>query len=811
MFKFSFLAGCLLLSASLFAQNKLCFKPKHAETGESLNQLIIELKNADGKSTFSSSAINNSYCFENLKSGTYSAFIYQFQEVKDLGTFVINSDTSIELQLKINSLSLNEVVVTPLKTESLASFQLNPIKRAEIYIGQELPVLLQNAPSVNAYSDNGSGMGYSSMRLRGFDQSRINLSINGVPVNDPENLGFFSNNFADILSSAQDVSVMPGVGIGNNGTSSLGGAISIATISPSDTAAMNFEGNYGFSERYSNFFNNNSANNPFFSQRNSLSFHTGNINNFKFYGRLSYASTDGFRDRSNSELSSYTFSLHYKYKKHQFQLNAWGGVQQNQLSYLGLSPADFEANPRINYLAANEKDKFRQFFYQLNHSWVINPNLVINNSVYFVKGNAPYFLVNFYGTSYSYLNLPDPVIGSDTITSSDALVNYQLNQNLLGFFSNVKYIKGKTVLSAGIHANRFISDHFMDVEQLSIWPSGFIAPHRVYFNTGYKNEISAFAKVERNWSGGRTQTFAELQLRNAQFKYRDQNPLMNGLVEDMNWFFINPKIGANIILNSKSKVSASIARAYREPTRFDYFLDDLAYGPINQSNIKPESITDFELGYKFQSKKLLIQANVFYLYLNNLIANTGQLNQFGASFTQNTGTGERYGIETQINYQIIKGLNLYHTGSIMKSIIHRYEQFYNINDSTNIPVVYENTDAALTPNIILNQGIKYQIGKFMFDFSHRFVSSQYLDNTENENLKLKSFHIFNFSTFYQVNQKLNLSLRLLNIGDKIYAPSGSVFGNAASLANDGTVIPARQAYWFVGTPFMVNFGLRINL
>lgn len=811
MFKFSFLAGCLMLSANLFAQNKLCLKPVHAESGEVLNQVIIELKNSDGKSFFSSNPSNQFYCFENLTSGSYRAYVYQFKEIKEFGPFMINADTSIELKVNVNALSLNEIVVTPLKSESLGAYQLNPMKRAEIYIGQEIPILLQNAPSVNAYSDNGTGMGYSSMRLRGFDQSRINLSINGVPVNDPENLGFFSNNFADILSSAQEVSVMPGVGIGTNGTSSLGGAISIVTMSPSDTAAVTFEGNYGFSERYSNFFNKSDNNNPFFSQRNSLSFHTGNINNFKFYGRLSYGATDGFRERSNSELSSYTFSLHYQYKKHQFQLNAWGGVQQNQLSYLGLSPTDFANNPRTNYLAANEKDKFRQFFYQFNHSWTIKPNLLLNNSVYFVKGNAPYFLVNFYGTSYSYLNLPDPVIGSDTLSSSDALVNYQLNQNLLGFFSNLKYNKGNSTYTFGLHANRFISDHFMDVEQLSVWPSGFIAPHRVYFNTGYKNEISTFFKAEKNWSGGRVQTFAELQLRNAQFKYRDQNPAINGLVEDMNWFFANPKIGFNLIINTQSRISASIARAHREPTRFDYLLDDLAYGPISQSSINPESINDFELGYKFQNKKLLIQANIFYLYLNNLIANTGQLNQFGASFTQNTGTGERYGIETQINFQVVKGLNLYHTGSIMKSIIHRYEQFYNINDSTNIPVVYENTDAALTPNIILNQGIKYQCGKFIFDLSHRFVSSQYLDNTENPDLKLKSFHLFNLSTFYQLNQKINLSLRLLNIGDQIYAPSGSVFGNAASIATDGSIRPARQAYWFVGTPFMVNFGLRISL
>lgn len=653
----------------------------------------------------------------------------------------------------------------------------------KLYYGADIPTLLSVTPSINMYSDNGTGIGYSFFRLRGMDQTRINTTVNGIPVNDPENQGVFFNNFADLSSSIDQIQIQRGIGTSTNGTSAFGGSVSITTKHLSETPDASVHLGIG----------------SFGSRRFTAEIQTGLIEkHWLFYGRIGQVKTDGYRQNSGSESKSYQFSLGYIKNKSLLKFNFFGGNSKSVLSYVGIDKTTFQNNPKTNNFSNGESDAFEQYFNQVQYSYQLKKGQTLSASIYFVKGGAPkfqYLAEGWYDfNSLNMLQTPYALNGnSDTLYPGNVMTSYRLNQNYLGGFVNYQIQKGKLNFVSGLHANSFSSDHFMEVNSANTIPVGIAQNHQVYFNTGFKKELSAFTKF--NYAiNSNTSLFADLQIRTTSFKYKSKEMQFrpnDGKVEDMSWTFLNPKIGSRFIVSKTISAHAMAGYSQREPTRFDYFQDDFAVRDVKQNEIKPEQVVDIEMGTEFNGK-IKGKLNLFAMEFQNQIVSTGALNNFGYSVTGNVGKSFRRGIELDLNGKITSHISYWISSSISKNEITKLNQTYE-NTDQNIAqnISYENTSLALSPNQIHNLGLESNFlkGHLLLAGSIRYVSMQYLDNTQNKDLSIPSFQTLDFQIGFdpkEFNKKgiPRISLRINNILDAKYAPSGSI-GGYNSIDNNG--------------------------
>jgi iron complex outermembrane receptor protein len=708
-----------------------------------------------------------------------------------------------------------EVVVSAFKANAktpVTQTNLSQKTIEEQYTGQDIPMLISGTPSINSYSESGTGMGYTYFRIRGMDQTRINFTINGVPINDPQNQGFFTNNFADLASSAQQIQIQRGVGTSNNGVAAFGGSVAVTSKSLTEKPEFTFHTGFG----------------SFGSTRNTLEYQTGKLANGKiaFYGRLSDLASDGYRQHSATHNQTYFVSGALFGKKSLLKINAWGGISQSELAYLGIDENTLENNRTFNPLTTAERDEYRQNFYQLQYSYHFTNKLNLSASAYYVKGRAPYFDVRFASYPFSLMNMPDSIItNSDTTTSADFINRYRLDQEFIGGFLTLNYTTKKLRISGGIHANRFESDHFMQAAWASALPEGINPEHQVYFNTGVKQEMSAFVKTSYNVND-KLSLFADVLVRRATWTYTPQAQeflFTQYNVEDMAWLFVNPKVGARYATSKTSSIYVMAGATGREPTRFDYLRDDLALRDVKQDEIDPEQVYDIELGTNINTKDLWLNANLYYMLFESQIANTGFVNQFGAAITQNVGSGYRAGIELEGQWNITPRIALTHASSFSDNRIDNLTQFYSVTNEQDsslgtLGTTYTNVQPALTPSIIINQGVKYKPTNYLtFIVNGRYVGKQYIDNTETESLSLPAFTVLDAGFHLDLQQwtgagEQTLSVRVNNITNTLYSPWGAIgaFVNTQSQDAQGNRTVTTPAAFFPAatTNFFVTLRMK---
>jgi iron complex outermembrane receptor protein len=691
-------------------------------------------------------------------------------------------DADTTREAKFQEVVLSGIRAT--KQTPVTRFEISSKELKQLYYGADLPMVLQQAPAIHAYSDNGTGIGYSFFRMRGIDQSRINLTVNGVPINDPENQGTFFNNFADLASSAESIQIQRGVGTSTNGAAAFGGSINILSRNLSLTPSAEVNLGYG----------------SFNSRRLTTEVQTGRIaDKYAMYIRLSNLATDGFRERSGSDITTYFFSAARFGEKSLLKLNVWGGDASSTLAYMGVDEATLTQNRKANPLTQNERDQFQQHFAQLQYQYTFNKVSGINASAYYVRGRAPFFQVSFPADPiffpYAFYNMPNPIIGNDTITQTNAMVAYRLNQYFAGGFANYYYRTRKLTFDAGFHLNSFSSDHFMEVQRMDVFPAGFEPGHIAYFNTGYKQEVSAFAKMSYNFSQ-RLMVYADMQLRHVRFQYAPRTmefaaPPFSS--EDMRWTFINPKLGAQLEINSTVSVYAMAGITGREPTRFDYFQDDYATRDVKQSDINPEQVRDIEAGIRITKNSLQLNANVYHMYFQNAIINTGELNAFGYPITTNVPVSTRSGIELDANWRVTKYLSLIHTSNFSHNVISEITQFYSDTNFASVGVVYRNVAPALTPSVIANQGVRLIPTDWLVaDVNVRYVSQQFVDNSANAHAAIAPYTVadarlaVNFKKW--IKQDVGLSFQINNLLNNVYNAWGNVglFSNVLDYRPDGS-------------------------
>ncbi len=632
-----------------------------------------------------------------------------------------------------------EVIIRGVRADELTPVSQKTLSKNQIeqtYYGQEMPVLLTQTPSVNYYSDAGNSFGYSYMRLRGIDQTRINFTLNGLPLNEPEDQGVYFANFADFGNSLQSIQVQRGVGTSTWGTALYAGSVNFESINlAADTvASAELQAGYG----------------SFGSYRIAPEYSTGLLKNkLAFYGRYSLVHTDGYKYHSGTNANSFFLSGGYFGKKDFIRFTGFSGFTTNEMAYVPAALADIQQDPRTNYLTKDETDKFSQQLAQLQYTHQFSPFLSVVASGYYIRLQGGY-----------------------DILFAPVLQRFSVASHFGGGMLNANYSRNQLTASIGIHANTYQRDHFSGIH-----PN---VSERLYTNTGHKNELSAFAKATYTWN--RFHLYADVQIRSVAFRYVPDKNYGLGFISTQ-WNFFNPKAGITYQATKNVSMYASVGKTSREPTRNDLFagFDDLDTSNLgfigNLHQVKPESVVDVEAGVKVAFASFTAQVNGFAMEFRNEIAPIGQLSYIGLPLRKNVAQSYRRGVELDLTWKPLPNLTFTQNTAYMQAQIKEYT-----SDADS--VTYRNITPLLSPKWILNQAVLYVLPlpankplRGEIELSSRYVSQSFLANDDNSAFTTPAFHILNARLALQFQKWVKLSFLVNNLTDKLYFTSGQVTNN----------------------------------
>ena len=637
-------------------------------------------------------------------------------------------------------------------------------------LGQDLPILLKNQTSVISTSDAGNGVGYTGLRIRGAGGTSINVMLNGIPYNDSESQATFFVNVADLTSSASQIVIQRGVGTSSNGVSAFGASVNVITKNPANEFYFKTDNSYGSFNTYK--YSAEIGSRKLWKDRLSL------------MGRYTTIHSDGYIDRAFSDLNSYNFSALFEENKTKIRFLAFGGKEKTYQAWNGITKENWETNPKHNTSGAiydanwenivgfydNETDNYRQNHYQLLWEQNLSNHWNLETTFHYTKGKG--FYENYkQDAKFSKYNLQNLIIDNQTITRTDFIRKKWLDNDFYGAVSTL-YGKFENLdFNFGVVANKYEGRHFGNVSGV-FYPSIF--EHEYYRNFSTKNELAGFAKAIVTVN--RFEFFGDLQLRNIDYKTKiQQQGDDEGVDLAKNWLFFNPKVGLNYKLNS-GKLFLSYAHAHREPNRNDLFSN-----PETQA----EKLHDFEAGIEKSFGDISFTTNLYFMnYANQLVLN-GEINNIGEFIRVNSGKSYRMGIEVGALAKLSEKWNISGNTTFSKNENKDFKQ----ENSTGIDYL-GNTPISFSPNIIANLLLNFSPTKnFSLNIQNQYVGNQYLDNTNNENLKLEDYFLADFNAKYTLQLKrteVDFKFLLNNIFNKKYVNNGYVDENPFYFSQAGT-------------------------
>ncbi len=628
-------------------------------------------------------------------------------------TIFLTSITFGQVQDTTKVTALDEVTIQGIRSTKNTPVTQKTLFRSDIqktYQGFEVATLLNKTTNITMYSDNGTPFGYTYFRLRGIDQTKINMTLNGVPLNEPEDQGVFFSNYPNFLDNIESVEIQRGVGTSTNGVSSFAGSINFT--SPN---GFNKSGNVRYTIG------------AFNSLKLSSTYSTGlSDKKLALYTNASVYQTGGYRYGSDGKGKSLFLSGGYFGTNNKLKFTGFIGNSQNGMAWQPVSETDINNNPRTNYNKDDAWDDFTQSFLQLEYGKRINSTTNLNTSIFYNKLDG----------GYDY-----------ALTGTR---NLFLQSNFYGVVTNLNYKGESTKIDFGVSANTYNRFHYYD--------SMLTDP--LNNNKGTKQELSSYLKVSQQFEN--LVLTLDLQKRYVRFDY-DGNVQLNTI----NWNFFNPKTGFVYNLTNKSNIYFTIGQSFREPTRTNMFSgnDWLIYGSFN--NVKPEKVVDYEFGVKHTSNKLVLQANLFYMNFSNEILPSGGTAPNSVGNSVSSPNSFRKGVEIDFKYNITKYLSFDYNQSLT------YTKFENvtIKDINNSDLYLSEGQAILTPRNIFNIGLTYNKKGFLFGVTSKSQSSSYLD-LSNQN-KIDSFTILNSVIGYE-NDDYSVLLSVNNITSEKYYTNGSM-------------------------------------
>jgi iron complex outermembrane receptor protein len=604
---------------------------------------------------------------------------------------------------------LERVMISAVRASGAAPISQKTLTQADLeprYFGQDVPLVLQGAaPSLTSYAETGNYWGYSYIRLRGIDQSRINLTLDGIPLNDPEDQVLYFADFPDLANSLRSVQVQRGVGTSSNGTAAYAGSINMETISLASaprSAEVQVEGG------------------SFGSKRVSAEFQSGLLpSRFAAYARVSALRTYGYRYHSGVDGRSAFFSAGYFGDRDIVKATVTTGTMRDTMAYLAVAAADLDTNRRINPLTPRERDGFSERLAALAYTRLLSPSSSLSTTVYRISTAGDY----------------DVLI--------DSLDNFNLKFAWVGLTSDWAYRHEAVQLDIGVNGSTYARDH-----------SAYQRPDLtdpLYFNTGHKQDASAFAKLA--YTAGAATFFGDLQARHARFRY---TPDVHAAIgeETIDWSFLNPKAGVTYAVSRPLSVYASYGQNTREPARNDMFagFDNLDTSNVSfvgsLARVKPERVHDLEAGVNYRGASVDAQANVYSMDFRNEIAPIGALSYLGLPLRKNVAASYRRGVEADVTYRGISRLLLTANASASTNRIREY------TDSTgDVAVTYRNVEPLLTPRLVTFERAQLAATRNLSVAAEtRYQSRAFLENTGDSRFVLPAAFDLDASVSWRVRQ-----------------------------------------------------------
>lgn len=667
------------------------------------------------------------------------------------------------ISLKRHFLNLGDLEVKSVRATDKSPFTKTNLSKEQLYknnLGQDLPFVLNQTPSVVINSDAGNGIGYTGIRIRGTDATRINVTVNGVPYNDAESQGTFFVNMPDIISSANSIQIQRGVGTSTNGTGAFGATINISTNEFNDKPYSELNNIFG----------------SFNTWKSTLKAGTGLLNkHFTIDARLSKISSNGYIQRASSNLQAFYVSAAYLNTNSSVRLNIFSGNEKTYQAWNGISEYLLATNRTFNASGTeklgdpynNETDNYKQTHYQLFVNQKIGKFWQLNFTTFLVRGLGYY--ENYKANQkFSKYGLPDTTIGFTTITKTDLVRQLWLDNFYYGNIFSAEYKKHKTILLIGGAWSKYDGKHYGKIPWANI---GIKKDYEYYNNKAVKNEFNIYSKLQQQINTSLL-FFSELQ-------YRHVAHNMNGFRNNPQLFvnrkfnFINPKVGITYLYKGW-QTYLSYAVAGKEPNR-----DDFEAGMLMQPN--KETLHNVEIGTEKKASNYSFASNVYImLYKNQLVLN-GKINDVGAYTRINVPNSYRIGIEIQGNYIFNNWLNTSANISISKNKIQKFSEFIdNYDNGTQVEVIHTNKTIALSPSIVSGASINFIPSKNVeLNLISKFVGKQFLDNTQSSLKKLNSFFTQDVRITYTLNNKLFKKCTVLaqvnNVFNKLYEPNGYTY------------------------------------
>jgi iron complex outermembrane recepter protein len=744
------LLAALLFSICLqgFTQINISGSVKDLDSGKPMPGAQITIENA-----FITAASNDDgkYQVSVTRKGSCTMRISYMGYQTMSTTFMAFRDTVIDFTMKTKAILGEEVNIIATRAQDKTPTTYATMNHSEIAktnLGQDLPYIIQNTPSVVVTSDGGTGIGYTGINIRGSDLTRINVSLNGIPLNDAESHGVWFVDLPDLASSIGSVQIQRGVGTSTNGVAAFGASINIQTTPLEQDP-------YG---------EVNSSAGSFNTFKNTFRFGTGLMDNkFAFDGRISRITSDGYIDRAFSKLMSYSLSGGYYGKKTTLKFNILSGTEKTYQAWEGVPKDSLATNRTYNsagqYLDKNgniayynnQTDNYTQTHYQLLFSQEINRSFNLNAALHYTKGYG-YYENYAPAQAFSAYNLNNVVIGDSTITQTDLINQKWLDNDFYGITFSGNYRQGEMLkITVGGAWNQYYGRHYGKV----IWAeyaSNGDNNTNWYSATGLKDDFNIFAKVTYTVFK-KFNLYGDLQYRNIYYR-------MNGTLEDLRTLdqtpkfnFLNPKAGIFYTISNQQNIYLSYAIGNREPDRNIYESAEPGNLPTN------ETMHDWELGYELKLQNFRAGVNLYYMdYLNQLVL-TGKINSVGEAITTNVPHSYRTGVEITAGANIFKWLKWNITSTLSINKIKNFTEYTDVYDSVwNLSgqksQYLGNTNIAFSPGIILQNNFTFiPVKNLTFTLVSRYIGKQFVDNTSNNDRVLNPYLVNNLIAGYTVKTK----------------------------------------------------------
>ena len=650
--------------------------------------------------------------------------------------------------------NLDEVIVKGIR----AKFS-SPISYSNIYkeklknknLGQDLPILLNFLPSVVTTSDAGAGIGYTGIRVRGVSPQSTNITINGIPFNDPESMGTFWVNLPDFTSSVQSLQLQRGIGTSTNGSGAFGASINILTDNISQTPYAEISSSFG----------------SFNTRKNTIKFSTGKINDvFEFSGRFSKIDSDGYVDRAFSDLKSYFIQGTYLKGSTLIKAISFAGHEKTYQSWYGLTMDQLKENRRQNpYTYENEIDNYKQDHYQLHWNEKINNFWSFNLGLNYTYGRG-YFEqyreddnIDTYGGIVS----SDTNLNGEKTDTTDLIRRRWLDNDFYVFNSSLNFVKNKIDLTISSSYSSYVGDHFGEVIWARTFSSNGKIRDRYYEGLGEKKDLSFFTKLLYSIDE-KIEFYSDLQYRNVKYNTSGTTSDLVNMVIDKSYGFFNPKIGLSYKLNPNSLLYVSYARANREPNRTDY---------ESNPDIQPERLNDIEFGWRLRNKKMSLNLNSYFMLYDEQLILTGEIDDVGNPKRTNSGSSYRIGLEIE-NRINISELFSFETNLTLSS--NKNKNIFSMVDGALYN--YGKTNISFSPSFVGSNAIIYQPSeKISLSLLSKYVGKQYMGNTDQPNSILESYFVNDLNITYSLQpekifQSITINFLINNIFNKEYISNG---------------------------------------